>query len=138
MPSRHQTIELPLPPSINHYYRPTNKVGRLRLGPDAEAFRWEVKAATQRFGAPAEGKVALIVGLYLVRDTDIDNRLKALLDALQDRLYRNDRQIVRLVVNKVRSKRAYCTVRLIELEKEDRFNTWDDTIPPERVQSTPE
>lgn len=78
------TIELPWPPSINHYYR---RVGtRTLISRAGREFRRRVARilATRRL-SPALGRLAVTVEAYPPdrRKRDADNLLKSLLDALQ-------------------------------------------------------
>jgi Holliday junction resolvase RusA-like endonuclease len=95
-------IELPYPPSVNHYYR--------RLGPrtlisrEGRRFRervLSVLAATRP--RPLDGPIAVQVEVFPPdhRRRDIDNVQKSLFDALQHGgVYRDDSQIVRLQIEK--------------------------------------
>jgi crossover junction endodeoxyribonuclease RusA len=91
------TLALPYPPSINHYWV---QVGPRRVvSATGRAYRqWVVKhvARDMPTGRPLVGRLAVIVRLYPAsqRAEDIDNRVKALLDALERaHVYRNDNQI---------------------------------------------
>lgn len=92
-------IELPYPPSVNHYFRVFR--GRTVIAPHGRAFRRQVcsilwAAATK----PVEGKLCCSVDVYPPdrRRRDIDNVLKALMDALQHGgAFRDDSQIVWLL-----------------------------------------
>lgn len=104
--ARMLTIRLPYPPTINHYYRYSK--GSVKLGTAGLLYRENVKAAVWS----EQGKIVtmrLRVGVSIEltmpdrRVRDIDNVLKALLDALQYAgVYRNDGQIEDLRVRKVR------------------------------------
>ena len=91
-------IELPHPPSINHYWR---RVGpRTLISREGRRFRERVMAILAARGvAPLEGPLAVDVEIYPPdgRRRDIDNVQKALLDALQHGgAYLDDSQVVRL------------------------------------------
>jgi len=95
-------IELPFPPSVNHYYR---RVGpRTLISREGRAFRERVCSVLAARGTrPLRGPLALEVEIYPPdrRRRDIDNVQKALLDALEHGgAYRNDSQIVRLAIEK--------------------------------------
>jgi Holliday junction resolvase RusA-like endonuclease len=96
------TIELPYPPSVNHYWR---RVGyRTLISREGRRFRKSVVAilAAMRL-EPLAGPLAVEVDLYPPdrRRRDLDNSIKALLDALQHGgAYLDDSQIVRLVITK--------------------------------------
>ena len=95
-------LELPWPPSVNHYWR---RVGnRTLISRGGRAFRKRVCAllALQRV-RPLTGPLAVAVTLHPPdrRRRDIDNLQKALLDALQHGgAYGDDSQIVRLTIEK--------------------------------------
>src|SRR5262245_3875154 len=95
-------VELPYPPSINHYWR---RVGpRTLISREGRRFRQRVMAilSAQRVEALA-GPLAVEVEIHPPdhRRRDIDNLQKALLDALQHGgAYQDDSQVVRLVIVK--------------------------------------
>lgn len=96
------TLDLPYPPSVNNYYR---HVGyRTLISREGRAFRRRVCSILSAGGCrPMEGALEMSLELYPPdgRRRDVDNVMKALLDALQHGgLYRNDSQIVRLVAEK--------------------------------------
>lgn len=95
-------IELPYPPSINHYWR---RVGpRTLISREGRRFRASAVAILAAGGRqPLAGKLDVEVEIYPPdnRRRDIDNIQKALLDALQHGgAYLDDSQIVKLSVEK--------------------------------------
>jgi len=97
-------LELPFPPSLNHYYR---RVGpRTLISREGRTYREKVCAIVAATGVPTfKGPVEVKVELYPPdrRRRDVDNALKSLLDALEKGgAYRNDSQIVTLVAHKRR------------------------------------
>ena len=75
---------LPYPPSINHYWRRAGQ--RTFISREGVAFRRRVVAILRAMGAkPAEGRLRVVVEVHPPdnRKRDLDNVLKALLDALQ-------------------------------------------------------
>ena len=95
-------IELPFPPSVNHYYR---RVGpRTLVSREGRAFRKRVCAILARLGVkPLDGPLAITIDVHPPdrRRRDIDNVQKSLLDALEHGgAYHDDSQIVRLVAEK--------------------------------------
>jgi crossover junction endodeoxyribonuclease RusA len=95
-------IELPHPPSANHYWR---RVGpRTLISREGRRFRRRVVAILAALGLrPLSGRLAVHVQLFPPdgRRRDLDNALKALLDALQHGgAYGDDSQIVELAVEK--------------------------------------
>lgn len=93
-------IVLPFPPSVNHYYRRT-RTGQVYLGPQAIAFRERVHLEwLARSWMPLECPISLEIRAFRPRVVgDIDNVLKATLDALNRRYFVDDRQVVRLLVH---------------------------------------
>jgi Holliday junction resolvase RusA-like endonuclease len=95
-------IDLPYPPSINHYWR---RVGpRTLISREGRRFRQRVLAIlADRCVQPLVGPLAVEVEAFPPdnRRRDIDNIQKALLDALQHgSAYADDSQIVHLVIDK--------------------------------------
>lgn len=91
-------IELPFPPSVNHYYR---RVGpRTLISREGRRFRERVCATLATLGVGRlRGPLHMEVEVYPPdrRRRDIDNVQKALLDALQHGgLYADDSQIKKL------------------------------------------
>lgn len=100
------TVELPYPPSVNHYWR---RVGpRTLISRQGRAYRREVVAVVERIDRVAEqipltGPLSVEVLLYPPdrRRRDLDNTLKGLLDALEHAgVYLDDSLIERLSVEK--------------------------------------
>ncbi len=93
------TLELPVPPTINHYYGYRNGlVTGKYITPEGKAFRHHVALevmiakARDKFGTRRVG-IAVLVNLNS-RAGDIDNRIKPLFDALERAaVFDNDRQI---------------------------------------------
>jgi len=97
-----QIIELPFPPSVNHYYR---RVGvRTLISREGRRYRTVVMARlAARRSPPLRGRLKASIVLYPPdrRHFDLDNRLKALLDALEHAgVYENDGQIDALEITR--------------------------------------
>jgi Holliday junction resolvase RusA-like endonuclease len=95
-------VELPHPPSINHYWR---RVGlRTLISREGRRFRRRVLAILAAMRVQAiDGRLVVEVEIFPPdnRRRDVDNTLKALLDALQHGgAYADDSQIVRLTIEK--------------------------------------
>jgi crossover junction endodeoxyribonuclease RusA len=89
-------LDLPLPPSINRAWR-KGKQGQLYLDKSVKSFRtevaWNVRGVTRKtITEPVRIKVTFHG--KNARSYDVDNRVKALLDALEHaRLIENDRLV---------------------------------------------
>jgi crossover junction endodeoxyribonuclease RusA len=96
------SITLPYPPSLNRYWRAFS--GRVILSKEARAY----KATVARLCTgtdPHTDRVALFIRVYRpAKRGDVDNILKALLDAMQGHVYMNDSQVVELHVFRLDDK----------------------------------
>jgi Holliday junction resolvase RusA-like endonuclease len=93
-----------LPPTVNHMYV-SRRGGGKALTEEARTFRHEVWCALFDAGlprVPPAGDLAVTVRLTYGdrRRTDIDNRVKAALDALATALEFDDARVARLVVER--------------------------------------
>jgi len=91
------TITLPYPPSVNHMYVHTAR--GVYMSDTGKAFKWEALAQvpfdTPRFAL--ELQLAVVINIYRPRKSgDIDNRVKIVLDSMNDRLWVDDSQICEL------------------------------------------
>ncbi|MBN2293006.1 MAG: RusA family crossover junction endodeoxyribonuclease [Pirellulales bacterium] len=91
-------IELPWPPSVNHYYR---RVGhRTLISREGRKYRTEICAILRDLHfRPFDGELSMTVDAYPPdkRRRDLDNILKSLFDAMQHGgAYRDDSQIKKL------------------------------------------
>jgi len=99
---RVHSFELPYPPSVNHYWR---RVGDATIiSREGRRFRKEVfDLLAPRQGDRLEGRLAVRILACPpdARRRDLDNIMKALLDALEDGgVYRDDGQIDCLFVER--------------------------------------
>lgn len=101
-------LDLPFPPSVNHYFGSSGK--RRYLLPAAIEFREHVGAAflmidpAERRKLPLRGSLQVEILLFPPdrRTRDIDNILKPTFDALQwSRIILNDKDIDKLVVERI-------------------------------------
>ena len=89
-------LELPYPPSVNTYWRANGK--RRFISKEGMLFKTAVQAICLRDKATSFGAKRLAVNIYIhprsKRQFDLDNCLKAILDALMDaNVYDDDSQI---------------------------------------------
>ena len=95
-------VELPFPPSVNHYYRHVGP--RTLISRQGRRFRERVAATlaaigVRRLAGPLELEILIFPPDR--RRRDIDNVQKALLDALEHGgAYHDDSQIVKLTIEK--------------------------------------
>jgi Holliday junction resolvase RusA-like endonuclease len=95
-------LELPFPPSVNHYYR---RVGpRMLISREGRRYQERVCASLAGLGiCRLSGPLQVEIEIYPPdrRRHDSDNTLKALLDSLQHGgLYGDDNQIVKLGIER--------------------------------------
>jgi len=96
-----RTIHLPWPPSVNHYWLAHGKIRF--IGKEGLAFRQCVKALVNTT-VPLDGALTMVIEVTMPdnRRRDLDNLLKAPLDALQHAgMYNDDCQIEDLHIFKV-------------------------------------
>jgi crossover junction endodeoxyribonuclease RusA len=87
-------ITLPFPPSVNTLYA-THK-GRRILSKEGRQFKKAVALLVGKT-TPTANEVAVTVEIYRPRRTsDLDNRLKGLLDSMTGLFYVDDKQIVEI------------------------------------------
>lgn len=89
-------ITLPYPPSVNRYWRMVS--GHMTLSSEARQYKEQVGWLCNVAGMqPADGPVSLRISVYRPqRRGDLDNTLKALLDALSGHAYVDDAQVVEI------------------------------------------
>ena len=96
-------FDLPLPPSVNTYWR--NFRGRTILSKAGRQFKADVSECVIDQNVPKLGNARLDVTIFLhprdKRKIDLDNRLKSCLDAIQDAgVYDDDEQIDSLTIHR--------------------------------------
>jgi len=106
LPDTLASYELPWPPSANNLYRPgeAQKRGHVFLTAGQLCYRnAAIGALTMARARPLLGRLAVEIDLYPpdLRARDIDNRVKAVLDALQHgRAIVNDSQIDKITITR--------------------------------------
>jgi Holliday junction resolvase RusA-like endonuclease len=95
-------FELPAPPPLNSVYRSAYCHGKLVTYKSKEAKEYALEVALRlNWMKPSSSPCQMGIIFYYHRDRDIDSGLKVLLDAMEHRVYENDKQIVSLSVRKV-------------------------------------
>lgn len=99
-------FSLPYPPSVNDYWH-HNRQGRTFLSPAARAFKSVVMLRLRVEGVrqPVLGPVVVRLWVYRPRRRgDLDNVLKATLDALKGAAFVDDGQVVELHARRLEDK----------------------------------
>jgi crossover junction endodeoxyribonuclease RusA len=102
----HVALVLPLPPSVNSYWRSVpatrNRIARVLISEQGRRFKRACRtAAAAQCKSPLDGDVSLRCVVYFKdRRRDLDNVCKPLLDALNGVAYGDDRQIVHIELTK--------------------------------------
>ena len=112
-------LELPYPPSVNHYWGQSGK--NKFLGKKGKEFRIAVAEACLDAEVVAlEGRLSLHVSLYPPdrRKRDVDNVLKPLLDAMEQAgCFENDNQIDELhIIRREVEKGGSCVVLVLPIK----------------------
>lgn len=110
-------LTLPYPPSINAYWRANGH--RRFISAEGRKFKQDVVQYVIEKNIPKLGNAALKVTIILQprdrRKTDIDNRIKAVLDSLQDAgVYDDDCQVEHLQVHRAKAVKGGCCLVYIE------------------------
>jgi len=115
------TLELPLPPSMNTYWR--NFRGRTVLSAGGREYKVAVQEYVAAHNLPKFGEERLGATITIFprdkRSIDLDNRLKSLLDSLQDAgLYDDDSQFDRIYICRGMIKKGGgCTITISTLKE---------------------
>jgi len=115
------TLELPLPPSMNTYWR--NFRGRTVLSAGGREYKVAVQEYVAAHNLPKFGDERLGATITIFprdkRISDLDNRLKSLLDSLQDAgLFDDDSQFDRIYICRGMIKKGGgCTITISTLKE---------------------
>lgn len=116
-------LTLPFPPTVNHMWGFAGK--RKYLKKEAHEFRRIVQEACVEAKAKIHGRIAIFIALYppTKRKFDLDNRIKALQDALEHAgVYLNDEQIDTIIcVRRDVVKGGMCKVILVDNNQTDQL-----------------
>ena len=98
-------LTLPYPPSANVYWRMGK--GHMHRSTAANRYKLDVGKICNLVGAaPIQGDIMVTLDVYRPRRSgDLDNRVKCLLDAMQEHLYQDDSQIVEIHAKRYDDKR---------------------------------
>ena len=123
-------LELPYPPTVNTYWRASGH--RRFISKEGVAFKQAVVEYVIENDIPKLGDAPLSVFVALFprdkRRTDVDNRLKAICDALQDAgVYDDDSQIEFLAVLRQEQVKGGKCVVIIEPIDEDELKELRET-----------
>jgi crossover junction endodeoxyribonuclease RusA len=116
------TIQLPFPPSFNHYWRQAGS--RIIISASGRKYRNDVWCLVKSLNLTSklQGKLSVDIFAYPPdeRKRDVDNMLKAPLDALQKAgVYEDDNQIEKLLIERKRSsKPGLMIVTITEIEED--------------------
>lgn len=114
------TLQLPLPPSVNAYWR--NFHGRIILSQAARDYKIQVKQAVSLARTPYFGanRLHAIITIFPrdKRKSDLDNRCKGLFDALQHAgIFDDDSQFDKIEIAKGSIKTGGgCTIVIATME----------------------
>ncbi len=113
------TYTLPFPPSVNTYYRRGAHATYMSKG--GRVFKQQVADIVSQAGGRIDGRLSVFLSLSCPtkRAYDIDGRIKATLDALQDAgVFADDEQVDQLmVVRHPVSKGGYCRVVITRMDE---------------------
>lgn len=91
-------LTLPIPPTVNHYWRMVGR--RIILSKAGRLYKERTHYLALAQGArPIHAPQEVQITIVWYRESkrgDLDNRLKPLLDALQGAAYQNDSQVARI------------------------------------------
>lgn len=120
-PSPAVTFTIPTPPSANHLFRNVKGVGRVKAKHYDDFIRMAVTAIRRQAVTRVSGRVVAIFGVERMSDrADIDNRLKAMLDAIVEaKIIEDDRFVTAIAISWLPSANGMSHVRLLPVQRLD-------------------
>lgn len=118
--------ELPYPPSVNSYWRANGKMRY--ISPEGKKFTDEVMVIVKNVGGKGFGNVSLGISVMIhprsKRRFDLDNTLKAILDALMKAgCYDDDSQFEYIEIARGEAKDGgAAVVHIYEIESEEKLD----------------
>jgi Holliday junction resolvase RusA-like endonuclease len=115
-------LDLPLPPSTNAVYRTARNIASVYLSKAGKDYKKAVREICELHQLkPYEGSVRVDVWVYFKRrGSDLANREKLMLDALEGYAYVNDRDVVELHMYKRLDKDyPHCEVHVTPVSYRD-------------------
>ncbi|MBB4004451.1 RusA family crossover junction endodeoxyribonuclease [Aurantimonas endophytica] len=112
---------IPTPPSANALFRNVKGVGRVKAKRYDDFVRMAVTAIRGQGIRPIAGNVVAIFGVERMSDrADIDNRIKAMLDAIVEaKTIEDDRFVTALAISWLPSANGMSHVRLLPVQRLD-------------------
>ncbi len=116
------SVTLPLPPSVNEYWKPLPNGRGLYLTKSAKQFRTDVGWLMKGKPTFGDAELAVMIQWHMTdRRSDVDNRIKPVLDALEHAgTFDDDRQVVDIRAVKMHPvKGGRCHVKVWTLQRDD-------------------
>lgn len=118
-------VQLPVPPSVNHYWRHVVAKGRVRVLVSAAGRQYKASVGARLMHLrvrpfPAGSRLTMhaVVTFPDRRACDLDNRLKSLLDAMQGYAYADDAAFDRITIERAEPNKdaAGVTITIQQVE----------------------
>lgn len=115
------SFTMPTPPSANHLFRNVKGVGRVKASHYTDFIRMGVSAIRRQNVQPIAGRVIVVIGVERMSDrADIDNRLKAMLDAIvAAKIIEDDRFVTALAIAWLPKANGLSHVSILPVQKLD-------------------
>lgn len=115
------SFTMPTPPSANHLFRNVKGVGRVKTAQYDDFIRMGVAAIRRQKVQPILGNVIVVLGVERMSDrADIDNRLKATLDAIvKAKTIEDDRFVTALAISWLPKANGLSHISIYPVQKMD-------------------